>query len=148
MVNEDLPRWLAMILIGILLLIIALPYIVDSQVIKYNKYIQYEQGQQIRPLTINQLITLYSEEYKVDEKLARDIIHCESRFKPYALNIKAVVGEDVGLFQLNSYYWQEQMALNGWDIYNVEDNIEAGMWLLSKSGSDPWIWSEHCWSKR
>ena len=148
MESDILPRWWAIIMIGLLLFVLALPHIVGSQTIKYKSLVLYEDIRQVRPLSISQLITLYSEEYEVNEKLARDIIHCESRFKPYALNKKAVVGEDVGLFQLNSYYWQEQMALNGWDIYDVEDNIEAGMWLLSKSGSDPWIWSYGCWSKR
>lgn len=147
MVNEDLPKRFATMFVVLLLIIVALPHIVVSYT-KYNNYNLYNGVQQNRPLSINQLISLYSEKYKVDEKLALDIIRCESSFNPYALNKKAVIGEDVGLFQLNSYYWQEEMALHGWDIYNVEDNIEAGMWLLSKSGSKPWKWSEHCWSKK
>jgi len=145
MEDTILPKRWGWILIVILLSIL-IPYIVLSKNTTID-FVMYK-DKIVRPLSINQLITLYSEKYEVNEKLARDIIYCESRFKPYALNTKAVVGEDVGLFQLNSHYWQEIMALNGWNIYNIEDNIEAGMWLLSKSGSAPWLWSEHCWSRR
>jgi len=147
MVNDELSKWWIAILIGVLLILATIPHIVGSSV-KYKSLILYKDIQQVRPLSINRLITIYSEKYKVSKKLARDIIYCESSFNPYALNVKAVIGEDVGLFQLNSHYWQKVMALNGWDIYDIEDNIEAGMWLLSKSGTVPWNWSSGCWSKK
>jgi len=144
--DDELPTRIKIRLVVIVILFLALliPYIVCSA----GATIQYVGEQPVRPLTIDQMITHYADKYNVDEKLARDIIYCESRFVPDALNKKAVVGEDVGLFQLNSYYWQDNMALNGWNIYNIEDNIEAGMWLLSISGSDPWLWSKFCWSVR
>ena len=144
--DDEFPRRIGWIVIIILFLLTLIPHIVGSS-ISYKSLVLYEDVQQVRPLTVNQLITLYAEKYEVDERLARNIISCESSFNPCALNVKAVIGEDVGLFQLNSHYWQETMALNGWDIYNIEDNIEAGMWLLSIEGSSPWGWSEHCWSK-
>jgi len=146
--SDDIPRWLGIVTVLVIAFIILVPYISLSD-LEHEVEIQIVQPvEEQRPLSIDQLIAHYSEKYDVNEKLARDIIYCESNFNPYALNIKAVVGEDVGLFQLNSHYWQETMALNGWDIYNIEDNIEAGMWLLSNSGSSPWGWSKHCWSIR
>lgn len=148
MEDSNLPKWLAMVLIGFLLFTIALPHIVGSQTLLYNQFIQYKDNRQIRPLSIDQLISHYSEKYNVDEKLARDIIRCESNFNPYAKNTKAVIGVDIGLFQFNTHYWQEELALNGWDIYNIEDNIEAGIWLLSISGTKHWLWSAKCWSNR
>lgn len=79
--------------------------------------------------------------------LARRIIKCESNFKADAVNNQAKVGQDIGYFQLNSYFWKDTMLDMGWNIYNPLDNLEAGFWLLSKQGSSPWIWSEHCWNK-
>jgi len=139
--GDEIPKRIKWEFIIVLLLLLLIPHIVGSSV-------QYIGEQPMRPLTIDQLITHYSDKYNVDESLARNIIFCESGFDPNALNTNAVVGEDVGLFQLNSYYWQKQMALNGWNIYIVEENIEAGMWLLSTEGSQPWLWSKKCWSYR
>ena len=146
--SDDIPTWQRIITVLVISLIILVPYISLSD---WEHDVEIEITQPVeeqRPLSINQLIAHYSGKYNVNEKLARDIIYCESNFNPYALNVKAVIGEDVGLFQLNSHYWQETMALNGWDIYDIEDNIEVGMWLLSKSGSVPWNWSKACWSIR
>lgn len=136
--GDELPRWVARVII--LLLLLPTLYIGGTAQAEAPKPI-------LEQLTNNELITYYAKHYKVNEDLARDIIRCESNFNEDALNTKAVVGEDVGLFQLNSYYWQLHMAERGWDIYNTKDNIQAGMWLLSNSGSSPWVWSEHCWNR-
>lgn len=125
---------------GILMSVMALPFLLFPNIAGTTYY--YEAPE---PKTVDSLITIYAKKYGVDEQLARDIIRCESNFFEDALNTKAIVGEDVGIFQLNSYYWQEHMAEKGWDIYNTEDNIEAGMWLLNEQGSQPWLWSKHCW---
>lgn len=140
----DIPQRIKWALIIILICSLLIPHIVGSS----STYIQYVGNQPLRPLSIDHLITHYSSEYDVDEKLARDIIYCESRFYADAINKDTAVGEDVGLFQLNSYYWQEVMAKLEWDIYEIEDNIEAGIWLMSIEGSKPWYASEFCWSKR
>ena len=145
--GEEIPQRIKGLYTVITLLLLLIPYMVGSS-ISCREEVGELIDQPTRPLSIDQLITHHSTKYGVDEKLARDIIYCESRFYPDALNKKALVGEDVGLFQLNSHYWQETMALNGWDIYNTEDNIEAGIWLLSIEGSRPWYPSEHCWSCR
>lgn len=131
-------QWVKWLIVFALLLALLIPNLVGFSEVRTRSI----------KLTTNELITQYSNEYNVNEKLVRDIIHCESNFNPNAINKEAVIGEDVGLFQLNSYYWQEVMAGMGWDIYNKEDNIEAGVWLLSVSGKDPWVHSKHCWSIR
>lgn len=84
--------------------------------------------------------------YGVNERLASEIIRCESGYRPEARNTKAKVGVDIGYWQLNSYYWEEEMLSRGWDIYNPVDNLEAGFWLLAQQGSTPWNWSKHCWN--
>lgn len=97
--------------------------------------------------TTDEYITLFAEKYAVSEGLARRIIKCESNFDENARNYNAKVGVDIGYFQLNSYYWEGHMRKLGWNIYNPVQNLEAGFWLLSKQGSQPWVWSKHCWDK-
>jgi soluble lytic murein transglycosylase-like protein len=141
--GEIIPRRIKRTLLSVMMLpVLIAPNIAGTTVTYVAPIVESE------PMTVESSITFYAEEYGVDEQLARDIIYCESRFLEDARNYDAVVGEDVGLFQLNSYYWQYVMAEKGWDIYNTKDNIEAGMWLLSVEGSTPWNWSKFCWSKR
>jgi hypothetical protein len=97
--------------------------------------------------TFDSEIKRLSEKYKVEEKTARAIIWCESRNISTAVNRQAVVGIDVGYWQLNTYFWEVEMRNRGWNIYDKWDNLEAGFWLVSVSGLKPWKWSEPCWSK-
>ena len=130
---EEIPKQVKRIVLSVMIVpILLLPNIAGS-----IEYIRPEES-------VDSLITVYAKRYGIDEQLARDIIRCESNFHEDAINKKAVVGEDVGIFQLNSYYWQDYMAERGWDIYNTKDNIQAGMWLLSTDGVKHWSWSAHC----
>ena len=137
--GEELPKWVA---VGVIMTLIATLYIAG-----YPAFAESPVPIK-KPNTTDELISYYAEKYNVDEVLARNIIYCESRFLEDATNYKAVVGVDVGLFQFNTHYWQSYMAEKGLDIYKTEDNIEAGMWLLSVEGSAPWKWSKPCWSNR
>lgn len=141
--GEDIPRRIKVLIALLLVSMLIIPNILSSETV----YVQEQIPKPIE-LTIDELITLYANKYSVDEELARNIIFCESSFKPDAINKRAVVGEDVGLFQLNTYYWQDHMADRNWNIYDTEDNIEAGMWLMNMAGTTPWGWSKPCWSNR
>lgn len=99
---------------------------------------------EIKAPTVYEKIHTLSKKYGVPEQVAIDIMRCESKLNPMAVNHQAVVGKDIGYWQLNSYYWEEEMLRLGWDIYNPDDNLEAGFWLYSKQGAQPWSWSAHC----
>jgi len=142
--DDKLPSRQRIGLVVVLLLLLLIPNIIGSTFFYEAK--PKQESSFDKTYNIDHLITKYALMYMVDEKLARKIICCESNFNQDAINKKAVIGEDVGLFQLNSHYWQEHMASRGWDIYNTEDNIQAGMWLLSTEGSKPWTWSAGCWN--
>jgi len=83
--------------------------------------------------------------YSVDSSLASRIIKCESSNKPNAIGTLAVVGKDVGYWQLNTYFHEESAIKMGLDIYTPEDNLEYGFWLLSTQGSRHWNASRACW---
>lgn len=34
----------------------------------------------------------------------------------------------------------------GWDIDDPNDNLEAGFWILSNYGTQPWSASKACWN--
>lgn len=83
--------------------------------------------------------------YNQDETLARRIIKCESSNNAHATGTRAVVGQDIGYWQINSYFHEKPALKMGYDIYNWEDNLEYGFILLSNEGTRPWNASKYCW---
>lgn len=98
------------------------------------------------PWTFETLLPYLAKKYGQDEKLARTIIQCESRTK-MVIGHLAVVGEDVGYWQINSYYHYSTALKRGYNIYLWEENLEYGFILLKERGTNPWLPSMKCWSK-
>jgi soluble lytic murein transglycosylase-like protein len=105
-------------------------------------------------LTLEEKIEVLSAKYGVPVARAKAIIWCESKTKPDAVrkNYRVdsngesyVWSRDIGYWQLNTYWQGNAMARMGYNIYNPEQNLEAGFVLYSKEGSKPWKWSEWCW---
>lgn len=90
-------------------------------------------------------VSRLAEKYAQKEEVAKKIIWCESRNNPRAINEKAVVGVDVGYWQINTHFWEAEMLRRGWNIHDEWDNLEAGFWLIKEQGTRPWNWSKHCW---
>lgn len=86
------------------------------------------------------------------------ICACESMGEPNAeprqynadgsVLVGVVNSDDKGSCQINAYYHQEQATSLGMDIYTEEGNIAYAHWLYEKEGSQPWLWSKHCWNKQ
>lgn len=89
-----------------------------------------------------------STRYNVDSNLASKIIYCESRFEPQALNTNTNLTKDHSYWQINNYYWKDDMLKRGLDITNPDDNLEAGFIILSEKGTQPWSASKKCWTKK
>ena len=99
------------------------------------------------PKTFDGEVHRLSVKYHQNELLVREIIYCESRGVPSARNLQAVVGVDIGYWQINTFYHLASAKAVGLDIYNQWDNLEYGFILLSNQGTRPWNWSKPCWSK-
>lgn len=101
--------------------------------------------------TIDSEITRLTKEYKVDEKLVRAIIKCESQNNSKAINPNITDGKiwsiDWGSMQINSYFHFTSMEKLGLDYYNEYDSLEYGIMLLSTDGTRHWQASKTCWSK-
>ena len=87
-----------------------------------------------------------SNKYGVSQPLVEAIIFCESGERPHVVGTDAVVGKDIGYWQINTYFHTETSQRMGLDIYDPADNLEYGFWLLSEQGTQPWSASEYCWS--
>lgn len=88
----------------------------------------------------------FYDEAPVMEKVA----WCESREKQSARRKNFTEdgrhwSTDVGLFQINDFYWKEKSEELGYDIYTKEGNIKMARWLYERHGTDPWEWSAGCW---
>ena len=79
--------------------------------------------------------------------IVKYIIGCESQYISNAINYNTAVGEDVGLFQINTYYHQERAVELGYNLYKPSDNLKFGKLLLDEQGLQPWAHSKHCWEK-
>lgn len=90
-------------------------------------------------------ISILSGVYGVDENVARAIIMCESQFDP---RINTTLNKDktwdYGFWQLNSIHIKEYAEI-GFRIYDTDENLEAGFYMLSKDGTGPWYSSKSCW---
>lgn len=112
-----------------------------------SKEVIVEEVKQIK--TIDSEITRLSVEYKVDEKLVRAIIKCESSMYGSAINHNKINGvvwsSDFGLMQINDFYHENTMTKLGFDIHNEFDSLKYGIILLSTQGTSPWNASKFCW---
>ncbi|MFA6253691.1 MAG: hypothetical protein WC640_00300 [Candidatus Paceibacterota bacterium] len=92
-----------------------------------------------------------SAKYGLHADTALRIANCESTFRQYDENGKAMRGDknplDVGIFQINEKYHLSQSQALGFDIHKTNDNIEYAMWLMKKEGNRHWNWSKPCWGK-
>lgn len=102
--------------------------------------------------TIDSEITRLTKEYKVDEKVIKAIIKCESQNNSKAINSNKdskgkIWSIDYGAMQINNYFHFDTMNNLGLDYYDEYDSLEYGIRLYSIEGLKPWGASKQCWSK-
>lgn len=100
--------------------------------------------------TFDSEISRLALEYGIDEVLARRIISCESQIYKRAKNENLdkngnVWSSDHGYWQINDFYHEESAKKMGLDIYNWQDNLEYGAYLMKIQGTAPWSASRYCW---
>ncbi len=55
--------------------------------------------------------------------------------------------DDIGVFQINTYYHLESSKKMGLDIFTLQGNIAYAKYLYDTQGTRPWNWSKGCWGK-
>jgi hypothetical protein len=77
-----------------------------------------------------------------------DIAKCESGSKQFnddGTVVRGIVNPlDVGIWQINEYYWLEPSRRLGFDIYTAEGNAAMALWLYNHFDVSPWSWSAPC----
>lgn len=63
------------------------------------------------------------------------------------INKDSVIGTDVGICQINTYYHEKRAKQLGYDLYELEDNIAFAKLLFNEQGVTPWKWSKKCHNK-
>jgi len=105
----------------------------------------------IATVGVDGMMQIYAAKYNVSLSVAKRIVACESHNDPQAIRLNktkagVVWSEDIGLFQINSFYWQSYFKDKmGLDITKPDDNLKAGFWILANYGTSPWLWSKPCW---
>ena len=80
------------------------------------------------------------------------IAECESNGSHYAPSGQVVTNGnsngtvDIGIYQINLYYWSDKATELGYDLTKEEDNIAFAMYLYHNHGTEAWIWSKKCWN--
>ena len=100
----------------------------------------------VRAKTVEEKIEIQATKLSLNPKLVKKIVNCESKGKQIARGHLAVVGVDIGVFQLNSHFHEVKAKEKGFDIYDEDDNIAYGLWLMKKEGTMPWKSSRLCWN--
>jgi soluble lytic murein transglycosylase-like protein len=90
--------------------------------------------------TPRQLVVVYANKYGVDVQTALEVIACESEFNPAAQNPKSSAG---GMMQFIDGTWNSVNRIRGtgWtlaDKYDVDKNLDNGMWLVQNEGWHHW----------
>ncbi|MFC1720874.1 hypothetical protein ACFL0K_01325 [Patescibacteria group bacterium] len=87
--------------------------------------------------------------YFEDTPVLAEIAWCESKFKHYDKNGKAIRGEvtseDIGVMQINEYFHGKTVGILDINIHTLEGNLEYAQWLYDREGTTPWNSSKHCW---
>ena len=103
------------------------------------------------PVTFDTEMTRLSSKYGVNEKLAREIIKCESLIYGQDAENKNYDkygnhwSTDWGYFQINDYWHEKPAKKLGYDIYDWKGNLEYGFLLISRDGLRHWSASKWCW---
>lgn len=84
-----------------------------------------------------------------DWHLAYRIIQCESDFDPNQPGERGTkVGQDVGYFQINTYYHEALAAALGLDIHDPDQGLQYGFVLLKEGHPFKyWSASAYCWDR-
>lgn len=103
--------------------------------------------------TLESEVHRLSIKYKVNERSAIAIIKAESvQYGGKAINENKnkkgeVWSRDWSFWQINDFYFKEELLKKGWDITKEKDNLEAGFYLLKTYGTSLWSASQKNWSK-
>lgn len=92
-----------------------------------------------------------AKKYNQNPVLAQRIIDCEGLAYKRIGNNKnyrngVMWSTDIGWWQINDYYHEQNALKLGLDIHNEWDNLEYGFILMSEQGTSPWNASKSCWS--
>lgn len=89
------------------------------------------------------------ESYFVDIPVMVDIAKCESHFRQFDKDGDIYRGKqnnrDVGVMQINEDFHLSASKKLGFDIYDLEGNMEYGRYLYEREGTTPWNSSKACW---
>ena len=77
----------------------------------------------------------YGEYYKIDPVLLYSIAYIESGLDSKAINKRSDKDKDIGLMQINSWWFDRLSKLNilEKDLYDPCTNIKVGAWILAHS---------------
>ena len=91
-------------------------------------------------VSIDALIASKARLYGLKGDLVARIIFCESGGRIDATHTNTNGSVDRGLLQINSIH-----EVGDLDLLNPEDNLDFGLKMMSKQGTEPWKYSKHCW---
>lgn len=98
---------------------------------------------------INNAIDTLAPKYGLSAALVKKISLCEDTGNPYSTHANkhgtTTWSTDIGPLQINDYYNESAMEKQGLDISKPLDNLQFGLQMMSKQGTNPWKASEKCW---
>ena len=106
---------------------------------------------EMRSMTSSDIESLIREVWGEDAEKGIAVARCEStlrQFKADGTILRGIVNpDDIGIFQINSYYHEEDYLRFGFDVFTPRGNVEYAKYIYDRSGLAPWVHSKPCWSK-
>jgi len=112
------------------------------------------QKEELTPQVKDESAEKTSNEESVKEvpSILLDIAKCESGDRQFNEDGEVIRGRinplDIGRFQINLHYHGDRAKELGIDLFTLEGNTEYALMLYKEQGTQPWLWSAHCWSKK
>lgn len=84
-------------------------------------------------------------------EIMKKIAKCESNDRHFESDGEVLIGKydprDIGRYQINKSYWEDEAKQLGYDIYSEAGNEAFARYLYRKYGTEPWKQSQSCWSR-
>ena len=107
--------------------------------------------QEMRDMSTTEIKELIKEVWNEDSYKGIMVASCESQLQQFDKDGTVLRGrvnpDDIGIFQINSFYHEEDYLKMNIDVFTPIGNIMYAKFIYDRSGLAPWVHSKHCWSK-
>jgi hypothetical protein len=105
----------------------------------------------MRDMSTTTIKSLIKEVWGKDSHKGIMVASCESQLRQFDKDGTVLRGrvnpDDIGIFQINSFYHEADYLKMGIDVFTPEGNVRYAKFIYDRDGLAPWVHSKTCWSQ-